>query len=541
MISRLIWPPATSVADHVHDTVLASPKCRRLSADGMISMSQHSDPGDDPRPAGHSSSQPDSTDRSQPPARIRTRLTRSVAIDGLVVFRVALGASVAWFAVKFLGSTALAHDYIDPPFHLTYYGLGWVRPWPGNGMYFHFLALAASGLGVAVGMFYRFSAVVMFLAFTHVFLAERALYNNHYYLISLLSLLICFMPLHGRFSVDALRSDSVKRATVPVWMPWLLRFQLGIVYFYGGIAKLNADWLQGQPMRMWLAAETEFPLIGHLFTEDWMVQFFVWGGILLDLLAVPLLLYRHTRLWMFSALLLFHLMNSQLFHIGVFPWLMMAATTIFFPSDWPGRLVKLPGTTGSRQQEQPQSSALSGPAFCVLALYCLLQIVVPLRHFFMPGDASWTEDGHQFAWRMMLREKQVGIRFHGRDKETGRTGVIDIRQFLTGRQAISIARNPDLMVQYARWLAQELKQTGAGDAEIRATCLVSLNGRKPQLLFDPEIDLAAEPRRLGVYPWVLPLTEPLRHNAWDVPMSQWESHPELAEARRPDNREQRHE
>jgi len=467
---------------------------------------------------------------SIPPVRpgVLVQMVRPVPVYGLVVFRIAFGLSVAWFAVKFLGSRALAHDYIDPPFHLTYYGFGWVRPWPGDGMYFHFMILAGSALGVALGFFYRVASVLMFLAFTQVFLSERALYNNHYYLISLLSFLICFMPLHRAFSLDAFRGTISPAKTIPAWTLWLLRFQLGIVYFYGGIAKLNADWLQGQPMRMWLAAETDFPLVGHFFAEDWMVRIFVWGGILIDLLAVPLLMYRSTRRWMYIVLLLFHLMNSQLFHIGVFPWLMMAATTVFFDPQWPRRLMWIPGTVRSSQETASRSRALSPAALCLLAMYCSVQIALPLKHFFIPGNASWTECGHQFAWRMMLRQKQVGIRFYGRDKETGREGVIDIRPFLTGRQATAISRSPDLMVQFAHWLSDELKKMGQGDAEIRATCLTSLNGRRPQLFFDPQIDLADEPRRLGLYPWVNPLTEPLRDDAWDVPLSQWESHPEIA-------------
>ena len=128
----------------------------------------------------------------------------------------------------------------------------------------------------------------------------------------------------------------------------------------------------------------------------------------------------------------------------------------------------------------------------------------------------------------MLRQKQVGIRFYGRDQETGREGVIDVRPFLTGRQATAISRSPDLMVQFAHWLSDELQRMGQGNAEIRATCLTSLNGRRPQLYFDPQINLAAEPRRLGLYPWLNPLTEPLRQDAWNVPLSQWESHPEIA-------------
>lgn len=184
------------------------------------------------------------------------RLAEPTDIAGLIVGRIALGLAVASFAFGFLSSSALEHDFIAPAMHLKYHGFGWVRVWPGDGMHYHFVVMMLAGLGVALGLFYRVAAVVLFVTFTHVFLAERAIYNNHYYLISLLTFLICFMPLHRAFSLDVLRRGQPASRTIPIWTLWLFRFQLGIVYFYGGIAKLNADWLSGQPMRLWLAAQT---------------------------------------------------------------------------------------------------------------------------------------------------------------------------------------------------------------------------------------------------------------------------------------------
>lgn len=256
-----------------------------------------------------------------------------------------------------------------------------------------------------------------------------------------------------------------------------------------------------------------------------MVQVFVWGGILIDLLAAPCLLWKRTRTPMFCALLLFHLMNSTLFHIGVFPWLMMALTTLFFRPDWPRRLFRVSGQSGKPVSARYSLSRTQG---ILLSLYVLIQIVLPLRHFPTGEDPSWTERGHQFAWRMMLREKQTGIRFIATEVATGRTGEVDVRPYVTPRQAAQISRNPDLAVQFAHWLADKFRRMGLGDTEIRAKCLVSLNGRRPQLLFDPTVDLASEPRRLGGYPWILPLTEPLRHDAWSVPLAEWEQMPELS-------------
>jgi hypothetical protein len=240
---------------------------------------------------------------------VRWRVT--VRSAGMVVLRAALGASVAWFAFETLTSTSLAADYISPPIHLTYLGFDWVRPWPGIGMYVHFWVMLASAIGVAVGLFYRASALLMLLTFTHAFLIERSLYNNHYYLQLLLALLANVIPLHCQWSVDAWRRPAIFRPMLPRWTLSLLRFQVGVVYFYGGIAKLNADWLRGQPMRMWLKAQTDYPVIGSLFTEEWMVQVFVWSGLLIDLLAVPGLLWRRTRVAMFALLTIFHLLNRR--------------------------------------------------------------------------------------------------------------------------------------------------------------------------------------------------------------------------------------
>src|SRR5690606_37688996 len=70
-----------------------------------------------------------------------------------------------------------------------------------------------------------------------------------------------------------------------------------------------------------------------------------YGGLIFDLAVVPVLLWRLTRPFAFAAAVAFHLTNSQLFHIDIFPWLAIGATTIFFAPDWPIRFanrMKLP-------------------------------------------------------------------------------------------------------------------------------------------------------------------------------------------------------
>ena len=155
----------------------------------------------------------------------------------------------------------------------------------------------------------------------------------------LLSCLMIFLPANRSFCLDALLRPSIKAVTVPVWSLWLLRFQIAVPMFFGGIAKLNSDWLHGEPLWAWLSASTDFPLLGQLFTNESVVWVMVYGGLLVDLLFVFYLLNRRARVIGFMVVLAFHFMNARLFDIGIFPWFMIVATLMFFVPDWPVRVL----------------------------------------------------------------------------------------------------------------------------------------------------------------------------------------------------------
>ena len=259
------------------------------------------------------------------------RLFAPVDIASLACFRIVFGAIMLWEVIRYFSHGWIERYFITPTFHFTFYGFGWVQPWPGDGMYWHFFALGVLALLIMVGFLYRLSAALFFLGFTYVFLLDQARYLNHFYLVCLLSLLMVLIPAHRALSVDALARPSLRAATAPAWALWLLRAQVGLVYFYAGVAKLNGDWLRGEPIRDWLAYRTDFPIIGPLFTQEPVMWMFAYGGLLLDLLLAPLLLWRRTRWFAFALAVLFHLLNAGLFSIGIFPWLMIAATVMFFP------------------------------------------------------------------------------------------------------------------------------------------------------------------------------------------------------------------
>lgn len=428
------------------------------------------------------------------------RLFAPVDIAALVYFRIAFGAIMLWEAWRYFANGWIPRYWIDPPMHFTYYGFDWVRPWPGAGMYVHWAVLGLLAVAIAVGYRYRLSAALFFLGFTYAFLLEQARYLNHFYLICLVSFILIVIPAHRAWSFDVRRNPALRSDTAPAWTLWLLRAQIGIAYFYGGIAKLNADWLHGEPLRAWLAARTDFPLIGPLFTQEWVVQLANWGSLAFDLLVVPLLLWPRTRAAAFVLAVLFNLMNARLFSIGIFPWFMIAATALFFPPDWPRRLI-------ARAQAPVQPSSPRAPRLtaALLGAYLMLQLLVPLRHYLYAGDVNWTEEGHRFSWHMKLRSKDAEIDFIVTDSAGGQQWVVDPYDELPAWQARKMATRPDMILQYAHHLADEFRRDGHAGVGVRARAVASLNGRRPQRLIDPAVDLARERRSLAPARWIVPL------------------------------------
>lgn len=448
-----------------------------------------------------------------------SRITRAtfapVDIATLVFFRIAFGALMTWEVCRYFAYGWIPRYWIEPQFLFKYYGFSWVHPWPGNGMYIHWAVLGVLAVLITTGFLYRFAVPLFFLLFTHSFLLDQALYLNHLYLVCLLAFLLCFMPANRAFSIDAWLWPRIRSQATPAWTIWMLRFQMGVVYFFGGVAKISPDWLRGEPMRNWMSRRTDFPLIGQFFREEWAVYLISYGGMLLDLLIVPFLLWRRTRIAAFVVAIIFHLMNARMFQIGIFPWLGIAATAMFFPPDWPRRIVNWLGDEKKRKAKKTAAAAapmvprFSGIALALLAAYAAIQLLLPLRHLLYPGRADWTYEGHRFSWRMKLHDREARAKFYVIDENSHRQSEVRPLAYLGRMQASKMAARPDMILQFAHYLATKLPRTGPKPHRIEARVLASLNGRKPQLLIDQNVNLAAQPRTLWHVPWILPLTEPL--------------------------------
>ena len=469
-----------------------------------------------PKPGGDIAS--DETNvKSAQPARVslRARLFEPVDIGFLVSFRILLGALLLWEVCLFFQYGLVERYFVEPPFHFTYLGFGWVKPWPPAGMTLHFILLGICATFILAGFAYRPAVALFCLGFTYVFLLEKARYMNHFYLIILICGLLILMPAHGRWAMDAWLRPAIHRSHVPTWILWLLRFQFGVVYFFSGLAKLHPDWLSGRVMEQMLAYKTEIPFVASLATNESAILFISYGALLFDLGIVPLLLWRPLRVPAMLLMLIFHTCNVVLFNIDIFPYLMIGATVILFAPEWFsfGRLKSKARhtslATDKKGSLQTGSKTRQRVTIVLLGIYVTLQILIPLRHYAYPGDTSWSDEGQSFAWRMLMRVKR------------GETPQFPVRYMLRGRayqgtvpqpadphawqdhwQASKILLDPDMILQFVKMRADELRNLGATNIDIRAIVPVSLNGRPSQLLIDPGVNLDEVKRSLWPKTWV---------------------------------------
>jgi hypothetical protein len=384
--------------------------------------------------------------------------------------------------------------------------------------------LALGGM-IAAGALYRVASALFFLAFTYVFLLEEANYLNHLYLVCLLGFLLPFLPAHRAASVDSSAGSDTFATHVPAWTLWLLRFQIGVPYFFGGVAKLNSDWLRGEPVRTWMQ-DNHYPLVGGWPGTEPGVWLMAYGGLLLDLLIVPALLWRRTRPVAVLAAVAFHLCNAAVFSIGIFPWLMIATLPLFFSIGWWERInrqwIVRPSKRGSHLSPDAGAATWTPRRRLVVALvsaWVAVQVLLPMRHLLYPGTVHWTEEGHRFAWHMMLRSKRGTAKFVVSHPSLPEPVEVDPAQTLTPRQQRKMPGHPDMVLQFAHYLAEEYARQGYPGAEVRADVRVALNGRGAQPLIDPTVDLAKVERSLLPAAWIVPLREPLpvRRLPWKPP------------------------
>ncbi len=440
-----------------------------------------------------------------PKALLAERLiTGKVSIAPLVTFRILFGLLMFASIVRFWAYGWIHQLYIAPKVYFPF--LPGVEPLPGVGMYVVFSVMSIAAAGIALGWFYRISTTAFFVLFTYVELIDKTNYLNHYYFVSLVAFLLIWIPAHGDFSLDVRRGTRRPTDQVPVGFLNLLRFQLVVVYFFAGLAKINSDWLlKAQPMKMWLSANAYRPVLGTLLRYKVTAYLFSWFGMVYDLSIPFFLSLKATRRVAFFCVVVFHLMTWWLFPIGMFPFIMIGLTTVFFS---PGQHLKVLTILKSlfRWQVRPEvrPTAISHPLLKLFAVFIALQVLIPLRYLSYPGDVFWNEAGYRFSWRVMLMEKAGSATYYVRDRDTGQQSMVANYEHLTPQQEKMMATQPDILVQYAHYLHDHYEELGMTDPIVTAEVFVTLNGQPSRRFISPEIDLSKE-SIIGSYSLVAPL------------------------------------
>ncbi len=443
--------------------------------------------------------------------KFKLRLFEPVDIAPLVTFRIAFGILLLWDVWRYFYFDWIDRFYVEPQLLFKYYGFSWVESFSSFGMHAVFAVLGLCCVLIIFGLFYRAAIIVFTFLFCYVFLLDQARYLNHFYLVIIFSVLLCFLPASRDFSLDAKFFKNYRIKKIPRWMLWMVVLQLEIVLIYAGLVKINPDWLQLEPLRMWLDKRRAMPLVGQLFQQDWAVAVASYGVIALHLIGAPLLLWKKTRLIVFAIYCSFHVLNHFVFTIGIFPWLTIAATTLLFSPQshrnfWQNVLRK-------RELSFSKDTSLFVPTkLKVLALsssffvWFFIQIFFPLRHHLYPDDVAWNEEGHRFSWRMKLRDKKSKAQFSIEDPDTNRIIKINRRDFLTSKQSRLVPCHPDILLQFAHYLDEHFRKQGISDPIVRLNGKCSLNGRDWAPFVDPKLDLSQLDRNLKHNDWILPLT-----------------------------------
>lgn len=429
-------------------------------------------------------------------------LFKQIDNTGLVIFRIIFGFLCFTEAVGAIYTGWVKRVFIEPQFTFSFIGFEWLQPLPGNGMYIYYGLMGLFGLMIMFGYKYIVGMVGFAILWAGCYLMQKSSYNNHYYLLMLLSGLMVFLPANRYASLDAKLNPEIKSISMPQWCKLIFVLQLLIVYSYASIAKWYPDWFDTDFIEILMKGKAHYKLIGGLLQQKWLHYVLVYGGVLFDALVIPLLLYKPTRKWIFFISIFFHLFNSFVFQIGIFPYLSLAFSLFFFEPETIQKIFL-------RRKPIYHGDEVIVPAhknlyISIFIIYFLFQIGLPLRHHFIKDDVLWTEEGHRLSWRMMLRSRSGSTSYTVKDKNSGKSYKIDLDHFLTAKQKRSASSKPDVIWQFAQRLKKHFAENGQ-DVAVYVDSRVSINGGPYNTLIDPNVDLASAP-----WHWV-------QHNEWIMP------------------------
>ncbi len=432
--------------------------------------------------------------------RFQDYLYKPILSTQLGLFRILFGLCLVYELFYYFNIDLLDKGLRAPAMRFTYEGFEWIKLLPGKSMEVILFLLLVAAVCITLGIVYRIATIFFFTFFTYLFFIDKSLYNNHLYLFVLLCFLLTVVKGDAALSV----TKKNQSATIPQWQLLLLKIQIFIVYFYGGLAKLNADWLiRHEPMHSMLQSSYSSSTVENLL---------VYGGLLFDLSIGFLLWNKRTRLMGVVGVVFFNISNAIIFNdIGVFPFFMLAATVLFFNPETINRVMMgtktQPKKDGKKIASSPKLFLPSSKINWLIGVYLTFQLLFPFRYLLFPGNAEWYGVGQRFSWRMKIQSRQVKeLKYTVVDYDHKQLMDLDPSQYLTAAQIQSLYLDPKMILQFAQFLASDATKKGLTNIAVKSKVKVVFNGRPEQYVINPETDLS----KLNYHPydlrnWVLPL------------------------------------
>ncbi|CAG5134217.1 unnamed protein product [Candidula unifasciata] len=314
-----------------------------------------------------------------------------------------------------------------------------------------------------------------------------------------------------------------------------------IVYFIAGLKKLDMDWVSGYSMQS-LSKHWVFSPLRMLLTESQIDLYIVHlGGLLIDLSMGFLLFFDKTRVFGLVVSASFHLMNSQLFSIGMFPYAMLVMQLILCSTSWPRKYFQMIPPSlrlfTPEEMEFKSSDSCVYPKVCVKSeaytsryqmayskiapptsprlkhklaslftiLFVAWQFFLPYSHGITKGYNNWTNGLYGYSWDMMVHSWSVQhIRITYYDKDTGRSGYLNPNVWTGGNQRWS--SHGDMVKQYAQCIADNLHKYNISNVALYFDVWRSLNSRFQQRMIDPRVDMVTAGWNPLLQPsWLMPL------------------------------------
>jgi hypothetical protein len=204
-----------------------------------------------------------------------------------------------------------------------------------------FAALAVSALAFVVGFRTRVAGWVCLIGLVSIEARNHLVIYGGDMVLRSMFFYLALAPCGIAWSVDAWRAGRDLDQATPVdsWPLRLIQFQIAVIYFSTGMAKLHGlEWIEGNA----LALVMSNPIVARadwswIFSHSWAVnlsRFMTWTVLEWEILFPVLMLNRISRFLAIALGILFHLGMLLTLQLHWFSQIMIASYLAFVPDSW---------------------------------------------------------------------------------------------------------------------------------------------------------------------------------------------------------------